>query len=309
MSMRQILIVLVPALVLGVQYSSSAHASLRLAGGPARKSQEVQGNVVHEFDKHGIESKRTNEAMNSEAQHWLKSMSASRSKVPVLQKYQKKSARDFEEKQAIRKSRFQKLGLKGIKDLYQQKIDHFDKARKTTADKDEQTFAKAAASMYGSLLGEKAVEVPHLTYSNSLTLHGGEEATPVRVELAASDDKKHMGLSHQTSVPEDAGMLFAFNSPKKHVLYMKDTPVPLEVGWFDKDGKLLEVIPMKANDETWYWTKSPDAVLALEMNQGFWGKNGHKPSKTSLNMEEVCNTLQAQGVMNHDLCSAHEAKI
>merc|ERR1719424_2798054 len=97
-------------------------------------------------------------------------------------------------------------------------------------------------------------------------------------------------------MPEDSGMLFDFDADEmpegpqgggKKVLYMRDTPIALDVGWFNKDGELQEVTELHPNDETWRWTEKNDEVFGLEMNKGYWDD---KPvGETKLDMDQVCD--------------------
>jgi hypothetical protein len=77
-------------------------------------------------------------------------------------------------------------------------------------------------------------------------------------------------------------MLFVFDEDAKWGFWMKNTLIPLSIGFIDKAWRLLEVLDMAVpvDRQTGPWPiYEPSAAYryALEVNQGFFKKNGFGP--------------------------------
>ena len=104
----------------------------------------------------------------------------------------------------------------------------------------------------------------------------------IQVEIADTKEKRTRGLMYRKSLPKDQGMLFVFPSSQILSFWMKNTYIPLSIGFFNSKRQLLEVqdmepesILLKKPRET-YKSRLP-AKYALEMNKGWFSKNKIKP--------------------------------
>jgi uncharacterized membrane protein (UPF0127 family) len=57
--------------------------------------------------------------------------------------------------------------------------------------------------------------------------------------LAQSERQQEQGLMNQTSLRGYDGMLFLFPTDTTVAFYMKDTPMPLSIAWFDTGGRFV----------------------------------------------------------------------
>lgn len=96
----------------------------------------------------------------------------------------------------------------------------------------------------------------------------------IRAEIAATPPDRERGLMYRTSMPENEGMLFVFPEAKFQAFWMKNTLIPLDIGFFDDQGFLIEVLHMKPDDGTARYPSSEPALYALEMNAGWFEKHG-----------------------------------
>lgn len=103
------------------------------------------------------------------------------------------------------------------------------------------------------------------------------EGTVVRVQVALRMDEQQRGLMFRESLEPDEGMLFVFSSPRQMSFYMRNTSVPLDIGYLDASGVLREVYPMFPYDERPVLSVSNQIQMALEMRQGWFRDNGIKP--------------------------------
>jgi uncharacterized membrane protein (UPF0127 family) len=100
---------------------------------------------------------------------------------------------------------------------------------------------------------------------------------PVTVEIADTPQASENGLMFRDSLPEDHGMLFIFDQPKKASFWMRNTKIPLSIAYADSDGKIIEIKSMNPLDETVVPSRSDEVAYALEVNQGWFGRHGITP--------------------------------
>ena len=72
---------------------------------------------------------------------------------------------------------------------------------------------------------------------------------------------------HRNSMPEDHGMIFVFGYEQVLYFWMKNTLIPLDIVYLNRDGKVVAVRQMKPLDETGIGSKEP-AQYAIELNAG-----------------------------------------
>jgi uncharacterized protein len=107
---------------------------------------------------------------------------------------------------------------------------------------------------------------------------GGQKVT---AEIADTDDTREKGLMYRKSMGENEGMLFVFDSDEMLGFWMKNTLIPLAIGYFDKDRKLIEVhemVPAAMGDMyPKSYPSSKPARYALEMNKGWYSRHNVRP--------------------------------
>ena len=101
-----------------------------------------------------------------------------------------------------------------------------------------------------------------------LTLPSG---TVLQVEVMVKDEDRAMGLMFRPSLPKDRGMLFIFERPDFHGIWMKNCKFPIDIVWLDEERKVAHVAesvpPCKAEPCPVY---SPlrRAAYVVELNAG-----------------------------------------
>lgn len=120
----------------------------------------------------------------------------------------------------------------------------------------------------------------------------GEKALEAR--LAINDPERQQGLMHVESMPEDEGMLFLFKQAGPQGFWMKNTLIPLDIGYFTGDGVLREVHRMYPRNLESVKSRSQEIQFCLEMNQGWYRKNGVHPG-AQLDLGRLAEALEARG--------------
>jgi uncharacterized protein len=97
------------------------------------------------------------------------------------------------------------------------------------------------------------------------------------VQLASTPQQLTRGLMQRTSLQPYDGMLFLFSPPQPVAFWMKDTPLALDVGYFDAQGILREIYPMAPLDTTPIPSQHTDVAYALELPLGSFAARGLQP--------------------------------
>ena len=117
----------------------------------------------------------------------------------------------------------------------------------------------------------------------------------VQMQVAALPAELQKGLMFRKTMGEDEGMLFVFTAPQPQGFWMRNTTLPLDIGYFEAGGELKEIYPMYPLDERTVPSRSRSIQFCLEMNQGWYARNGVKPG-ARLDLPAVREALKARGL-------------
>jgi len=92
---------------------------------------------------------------------------------------------------------------------------------------------------------------------------------PLKVEVAAGEAQLEQGLMYRKSLGREEGMLFVFDEPGYHAMWMKNTLIPLSVAFIDKDGVILNILDMEPQTLDSHMAAGP-AAYAIETNKGWF---------------------------------------
>ncbi len=95
----------------------------------------------------------------------------------------------------------------------------------------------------------------------------------VQAEVADDQTKRMQGLMYRKQIVDNDGMVFVFDQPNYHCMWMKNTLVPLSVAFIDEQGNILNVVNMEPLSEVSHCAKGP-AKYALEMRQNWFKQKG-----------------------------------
>lgn len=98
----------------------------------------------------------------------------------------------------------------------------------------------------------------------------------LQVEVAATGQQRYMGLSFREQLAQNEGMLFVFESERALTFTMRNTLIPLSIAFISEDLVINEIHDMNVGPDQLFPSRK-QARFALEVNQGWFEKNGIKP--------------------------------
>jgi uncharacterized membrane protein (UPF0127 family) len=112
----------------------------------------------------------------------------------------------------------------------------------------------------------KAISAAELSSLTVVTSSG--KMFGFNIEIVDTPDERRQGLMGRETLADDAGMLFIFDDEKKRSFWMKNTPLSLDILFFDKNGQYVshhaEAVPHSLNSIK----SGGPAKYVLEINAG-----------------------------------------
>lgn len=140
-------------------------------------------------------------------------------------------------------------------------------------------WAVAFCLIISSVFVEAAVNEQNIKFKKvSVELAFKKNKKIISVELAETPEQHAHGLMFRKKLKNNEGMLFVFNDEQIREFWMKNTLINLDIGYFDKSKKLINIQQMAAVtsvlqiDVPTYPSKRP-AMYALEMPVHWFKKN------------------------------------
>ena len=101
-------------------------------------------------------------------------------------------------------------------------------------------------------------------------------------QLALSKTEVQEGLMYRKSLDKNHGMLFVFDKPSRVSFWMKNVSLPLDIGYFDSKGRLIEQYALYPYDERPVFSKATIFSSCLK-----WSAAGFRKINS---IQEKCST-------------------
>ncbi len=102
----------------------------------------------------------------------------------------------------------------------------------------------------------------------------------LHVETATTPTVRQRGLMYRPKIRQDEGMLFVFSRPQKTAFWMKNTFIPLDVGYFDSDATLVHYYTMTLDNGKKTYPSIEPVLYAVETNARWFQKKNLKKGAT-----------------------------
>jgi uncharacterized membrane protein (UPF0127 family) len=104
--------------------------------------------------------------------------------------------------------------------------------------------------------------------TGTLVLETASGSHRFNIEVTTNEAEREHGLMFRRSLPSDSGMLFVYDSPRPVAMWMKNTPIPLDMVFIDAFGRVHR-IETRTEPFSMAPISSEGEVLAiLELNAG-----------------------------------------
>ena len=97
-----------------------------------------------------------------------------------------------------------------------------------------------------------------------------------QIELAITADQRARGLMGRRDLAPDGGMLFIFPAVARQVMWMKNTPLPLDMLFLDADGRIVRIVERTVPFSTAHISSRRPVKAVLELRGGTAGRLGLK---------------------------------
>ena len=110
---------------------------------------------------------------------------------------------------------------------------------------------------------------------NEIYINNGEKIIKINAEVADDNEERTKGLMFREKLDENDGMLFVFDNENYQTFWMKNTLIPLDIIFINKNLEVVDIknaVPCKEEPCTLYKSSKP-AMYVLEVNGNFTAKN------------------------------------
>lgn len=160
-------------------------------------------------------------------------------------------------------------------------------------------WAAAAVALVLAGCVRRGVQVPPAPKTVEDWFAIGVGGRTVQMQLAVFPAEMEHGLMGRRDLAPDQGMIFVYAQPTRMSFWMHDTPLPLDIGFFNPEGVLKEIYTMLPYDEAAIRSQDTRLQFALEMNQGWFHRNSVHPGAT-LDLAALRAALVARGATPGD---------
>ena len=111
-----------------------------------------------------------------------------------------------------------------------------------------------------------------------ILINNGKEIIKINIEIADDSDEMAKGLMFRESLDGNSGMLFVFDGEDYRTFWMKNTLIPLDMVFIDKNLRIVGItyaIPCEQEPCSLYKSSKP-AQYVLEVNSNFTPKKNIK---------------------------------
>lgn len=109
----------------------------------------------------------------------------------------------------------------------------------------------------------------------TVVTEGGRELT-FQVEVADTPAKRELGLQYRRDLAVDRGMVFLFPGESEHSFWMKNTPIPLDMIFINKDRRIVGIVERAVPFSTDSRSVPGSSQFVLEINGGLSKAHGIK---------------------------------
>ena len=105
----------------------------------------------------------------------------------------------------------------------------------------------------------------------------GGRRVAFQVEVADTPAKRERGLQYRRELPEGGGMIFLFPVESRQSFWMKNTPIPLDIIFIDRNMKIVGIVEQATPFSLDARAVASPSLYVLEINGGLARRHGIRP--------------------------------
>jgi len=130
------------------------------------------------------------------------------------------------------------------------------------------------------------------TIADRLPMAVGEARLDIQIAVTQAEQAR--GLMFRKTLADGDGMIFVYKEPQRMSFWMHNVPIPLSIGFFDREGVLKEIRHMLPRDTRTVNSSGFNIQYALEMDDGWFERHGVRPG-ARMEMALLVAALKARG--------------
>lgn len=108
----------------------------------------------------------------------------------------------------------------------------------------------------------------------SVVFQGSDGDVVVHVEIADTDKERAHGLMNRPEMAADHGMIFIFPSQRVQTFWMKNTLIPLDMVFVDRDRQIVGIVESAEPETLIERSVGVPSTYVIEVNGGFMREHG-----------------------------------
>ena len=97
----------------------------------------------------------------------------------------------------------------------------------------------------------------------------GDTLAVIDIEVADNNQLRARGLMYRRLLPENAGMLFIQDMEEMQSFWMKNTYIPLDILFVNRDKEIVTIHANTTPLKEWNYASTEPALYVVEVNAGF----------------------------------------
>ncbi|WP_299380949.1 DUF192 domain-containing protein [uncultured Kiloniella sp.] len=124
--------------------------------------------------------------------------------------------------------------------------------------------------LFGMIFIATSISVAQIVFEkDTLTIFSATgKAHKFNIEIASTNEERSQGLMYRKNMAKNAGMLFVYNKPNNVTMWMKNTYIPLDMLFFNSEGKVVYIKENTTPHSTKTIASGQDVIGVLELNAG-----------------------------------------